>query len=112
MSEVRLQTKSAINAAGAIVVAFKPPARSRIWVVCGDVDNEAQLSRSLRAPLEAVRPPAVKGVLALAIDCKFGSGGLPPKRFGLMALPREWVAAMKDKGGRILDDVLPIVWPD
>jgi hypothetical protein len=102
-----------IDASGALVIALKPPARSRAWIVAGDPVQQAALTAALRAHLEMVKPPPVRGVLALAVNFDCDRGGPQPERFqGAMALPSDWKAALSAHGGRIPDDALAVVWPN
>lgn len=107
-----LQTRPAVNASGSLVVALKPPKQSRVWVVTGEQAKTDILQAALAGPLGEVPPPTVRGVLAFALDFDAGAGGVQPNRLeGVIAVPEEWANALSDKGGRIPDDALSVVWP-
>jgi hypothetical protein len=99
------------GASGALVVALKPPARSRIWIMVGDEAREAEFVGLLKPPLEAVPSPSVSGYNAFAINFSAWGGGGPPVA-GPLPLPKEWRDAMGTAGGRLPDDVLKVLWPD
>ncbi len=94
---------------GALVVALKPPARSRIWIVAGDTAREPKLTSLLKGPLEAMPAPNVSGYIAFALNFDSWGGGhrlvLP------MPIPDEWRRAMSHSGV-LPDDVLKVIWPD
>lgn len=102
-----------VNASGSIVVALKPPRRSRVWVVTGEQATTARLQAALAHPLESVAAPPVRDVLAFALDFHVGGGGRQPHRLeGVIAVPDQWAKALRANGGRIPDDALKVVWPD
>ena len=88
-NEVLGHTPRAPGASGALVVALKPPARSRLWVMVGDKTREAELASFLKSRLEAVPPPTVQGVYAFAINFDVWGGG-KPLGVPFLPIPDEW----------------------
>jgi hypothetical protein len=99
------------GASGALVVALKPPARSRLWVMVGDEAREGEFTTALQAPLEAVPPPSVTGVNAFAINFDAWGGGQPLRSHPL-PVPDQWIQALPKKGGILPDAPLSVLWPD
>ncbi len=98
------------GATGALVVGLKPPARSRLWVMVGDSSRKSEFVRALKAPLEAVPPPSVRGFNAFAINFNAWGGGTPLAE-PLPPVPQEWRRVITHEG--VLPDVaFEAVWPD
>ncbi len=94
---------------GALVVALKPPARSRLWIMAGDKAREPELASLLKGPLESAPSPSVTGFIAFAINFDAWGGG---RRLVFpMPIPDEWRRAMSHSGV-LPDDVLKVIWPD
>jgi hypothetical protein len=101
------------GATGALVVALKPPARSRVWLMVGDVARTGAFTSALKGPLEAVPAPAVNGYNAFAINFTAWGGGAPLPRSPMpLPIPDEWLKAMTGDGGVLPDSVLKVLWPD
>jgi hypothetical protein len=111
-NEVLGPAPRAPGASGALVVALKPPARSRLWVMEGDKTREAEFTSALKGRLEAVPPPPVLGVYAFAINFDVWGGGTP-LRVSFLPIPDEWARVMTGKKQYLLpDDPLSVIWPD
>ena len=94
----------------AIVVALKPPAKSRVWLASTNKTNQVLLSVALKAPLEMVVPPAVMGINAFALnfDANGGDGSVAA---ATLPVPDEWQQALPN-GGMLPDDAVRAVWRD
>jgi hypothetical protein len=100
------------GASGALVVALKPPGRSRVWVMVGDGAREAEFTTLFKGPLEAVPPPAgVRDVDAFALQFNVWGGGTPLPSASV-PVPAEWLRALPKGGGMLPDDALRVVWPN
>ena len=95
---------------GSLVAGMKPPAQSRFWVVLPDSQRATTLQARLKAPLEAIRAPAVRGWNAVAINFDAWGGDGRPRPPG-MPIPDEWLRAVPRGGGRLPDTALEAIWP-
>ena len=96
---------------GSIVAGMKPPAKSRFWVVLADRPRAAALQARLKAPLEAIPPPTVRGWNAVAINFDaWGGDGKPHPP--AMPIPDEWLRAVPRGGGMLPDTALEAIWKD
>lgn len=98
--------------AGAFVVAIKPPARSKIWVVLGDAKREPALTALLKEPLEAIPAFPVLGLLAFWRDFEAWGGGPTYDKLHIWTpIPAAWKAELKE-GDVVPDGAFPGAWPD
>jgi len=111
-SLVLAQAQPQVGASGALVVGLKPPAQSRVWIVMADKSRKAEFVSLMKAPLEAIQPPAVVGLNAFALNFDAWGGAQPPVAPGY-PIPDEWMEAMRHSGGGMLPDApMKAVWPD
>jgi hypothetical protein len=97
---------------GSLVVAFKPPAQSRVWVVTTEKQRQSALLALLEGPLEAIAAPTVRGYNAIGINFDAWGGAPGPRAPATYPIPDEWRDALKAHGGGILPDAaLALVWP-
>jgi hypothetical protein len=105
-------TPKIAGASGALVVAMKPPAKSRLWVMTGDPSQEAVLASVLDAPFEAVPAPTVRGLNAFAINFDVRGGGRRLPQDYPLPVPEAWRQVMPRGGGLLPDTPLQALWPD
>lgn len=103
-------------AAGAIVVAIKPPNRSRCWLDL-EVERRETLQASLNQALSSIEPPQVKaGPVAVAINFVLGNASPLPTAAANYSppMPKEWKDAAKSlpAPGVMPDCILDIIWKD
>lgn len=97
---------------GAVAIALKPPARSRVWIVLGDFRREDELTKLLKGVVEAVPVPSVSDFVAVWQDFDAWGGGKPyDKSVIAEPIPMTWRHATP-AGGRFPDDALRYLWPD
>lgn len=96
---------------GALVLGVKPAAKSHLWIVLDDERRKREFMILLKADIEAIAPPSVKGPIAFALQFDAWGGGRRP---GMIAAPSEWADASR-RAGRALavpDEIFDSLWPD
>jgi hypothetical protein len=96
-----------------VVVAVKPGKRTKVWFVSSRPPAERR--DDLRAKLEAVVPPVLRGrPIAFAIQGRIAGGATEAKRHEAPSpTPAEWEEAItKLPEPTTFDGLLPRIWPD
>lgn len=96
---------------GMLLVAMRPGAQSKAWVVTGEPPMTPQVSEAMIAAAEAVPvPPITTGTVLVGIKFHAFGGGQEPVSAG-PPIPRDWYDHFSKDGGVLDDALMEKVWP-
>ena len=96
---------------GMLLVALRPQAQSKAWVVTGEPSMEPAVSDAMIKAAEGVAVPVVNAETVL-VGIKFHAfgGGTAPVSAG-PPIPRDWYSHFSKHGGLLDDELMSKVWP-
>lgn len=96
---------------GMLLVAMRPGAQSKAWVVTGEPEMSDPVSQALVAAAEAVPvPPVATETVLIGIKFHAFGGGQEPVSAG-PPIPRDWYNHFTKDGGVLDDALMAKVWP-